>query len=102
MKKFKQALSEKFFLNYAQFETETCAARCYLSTRDEARSDGRVDVAAGDVAEGLSQGGHCDSEAEGNLHHIHSATAAATAHQHLQTDRGQHISVSLRHRKRDT
>ena len=69
------------------------AARCYLSTGDEARSDGRVDVAAGDVAESLSQGGHCDSEAEGNLHHIHSATAAATAHQHLQTEVSTLVSV---------
>ena len=38
----------------------------HLGARDEARGDGGVDVAAGDVTNGLGHSGHSDAETQGD------------------------------------
>ena len=69
-------------------QSRTCSQSLTdLGSGDETRSDCRVDVAAGDVAETLGQGSDSHSEAESDLDNIVfkiGTQAASAAHQHLE------------------
>ena len=61
-------------------DVEESLEESQLGPGDEARGDGGVDVTAGDVSEGLCEGGHSHPETESDLHHSAPLQATPATH----------------------
>lgn len=75
-------------------DVEESTEQGHLGADQEGESDGRVDMATTDVANGLNERGSCQPEAEGHVEHVISAAGPAQSSTKPEEDK-EHCAVEL-------